>query len=493
MSGFNLPKKHPQEPLEQYQMKVMKKIRSMGGKTTRALKKVLTDGEVLGINERDVFRRTLDRWEAYLVENYRYLGRLSMWPVGPDGTEVYHSIAMSLYWEISRMRVLIHKDDFPHLVEWKLSDHEHLVESLGSAGRVVDGDIGVMMYTQEEIRTTIFNLVEVINMIPYTEHFKEFVNLIDLKCSTFLCQTMSGTIINDQKFRMVQDMRPGSKPIKKKIVHEDENGDYMEEIVDEWSESDKRCLFNRDFWIFCTIYMTKIRRRFYYQSMIPQMDLQRPTLSYLPDQAIDRLKDWCTKLAVGLADNFDDRYKANCRQGYNFDGDKQWYDYKFPMSSRTVEAQVRKLRPETAVSFFSEDNVSRRSVINMTNQSYSACIFIIDLVDRYFRIYKDLNWRDGYVIFNEDIEESFDKLTTSKEPFLVQVFSSFWVYLGGKVLVADSIYAAICLWFLCVRKTRSGLGLPADTLLGNCNIGDVINRVLSPQDKEEEGIVTVAI
>lgn len=493
MSGLKLPIKGDQEPLIVYQMRVLKKVKTMGGKTTRALKRILNEGEKLDRRELVIFKKSLVGWESYLIENYNHLGELNEWPVGPDGKEVYHSIAMSIYWEISRMRVLIHKEDFSDLVEWKLSNHQHLMEHLGKAGRIVKEDIGVMMFTQDEIKATIFNLVEVIDMIPYTDHLREFVDIVDLKCSTFLCQTMSGTIVNDERFRTVQDMRPGAKPILRKVVTENESGEFEENMVKEWEEKDKRCLFNRDFWIFCTIYVTKLRRRFYYQSMIPEMKLERPTSSYITKEAVERVKSWCFDLAMGLADNFDDIYKSNCRQGYNFDGDKQWYYYKYPMASKTLEAQVRKLRPDIGVHFFEESNVSRRSAINMTNQSYSSRLFVIDLIDRYFRIYKNINWKDGYVIFNSDIEDSFEKLTTSKEPFLIQMFSSFWIYLGGEVLVVDSIYSGICLWLLCIRKSRRIAGQSPDTLFGNCNISELIDKILIGRKKEEPGVLSVKL
>ena len=203
MSGFILPTRGDQEPIELFKAKLAKIVRNMGRKTTRALINILNKNEELQVAECSVFAETLENWEAYLIENNNHLGKLELCPVGPNGSEVYHSLGMTLYWEISRMKVLVNRARFPELVKWKLSDHEHLKVGLGKAALVVDDDsVSVMTYTQNEIVSIVYNLVEVIDMIPYTEHLREFIDLIDIKCSTFLCQTMSGTIIDDETFRL---------------------------------------------------------------------------------------------------------------------------------------------------------------------------------------------------------------------------------------------------------------------------------------------------
>jgi hypothetical protein len=480
-----------------------KVITKMGRRTSKALKKILQDGENISWAERDMFRDTMDAWQAYLVENFRLkeVGKINMLPVGPDRTQVPSSFAMQIYWEICRMKVIVHKEDLPNMVEWTLADRPELKILLKKAGEVVaDDEIGILLYTQEEIKAVIFNLVEVLNTIPYLASFREFFDLVELKCATFFCQTMPGTIVNDETFRTIVGKRVDPNATKKRKINETSINSMLEDDEDEEEEDDdeslNRCTFNRLFWVFCTNYVTQIRRRFHYESLFPVANLDRSPLSYIPDGSIERLKMWCHNLADGLADNFDERYKDSCRQAYNFPGDAEWFFFRYPHMSKTVEAQVKKLRAKTAVEFFAQANVSRGSALARTHASYPSILFVLDLLDRYFRIFKQLKWRDGYVIENGSVEDCFEKLSTSHEPFLVQVFSSYWVYLGGrkgKILIVNDIYAAICLWLVCVRKTRTSAKLPPDTLLGGIDISDVANRILSPKEEEERGLFTIPL
>ena len=487
MSSYELPEFTPEEPIK-YDLRMSKIIVNLGRRTSKALKKILQDGENVSWAERDMFRKTMEGWQAYLVENFRLkqVGRIKMLPVGPGRTEVPSSFAMQIYWEVCRMKVIVHKEDLPKMVEWKLADRPELKAMLKKAGEVVeDDDIGILLYTQEEIKAVIFNLMEIIDTIPYLESFREFFDLVELKCATFFCQTMPGTIINDETFRTIVGRRD---PDGTQAMVDDDDDDDDEGL--------NRCTFNRLFWMFCTNYVTRIRRRFHYESLFPVANLDRSPLSYIPDGSIERLKKWCSNLADGLADNFDERYKDSCRKAYNFPGDSEWFVFRYHHMSKTVEAQVRKLRTKTAVEFFAHGNVSKETALAHTDTSGSSRMFVLDIIDRYFRIFKQLKWRDGYVIDNGSIEESFEKISTSHEPFLIQVFSSYWVYLGGKkgkVLIVDDIYAAICLWFVCVRKTRSAAKLPADTLLGGINIADVANRILSPKEDENQGLFTIPL
>ena len=521
MSGYSLPHYSGKNAdMVRYYRVLTTKLKKMGRKTTRVMKMILEENGNISREERGVFIRVKREWQAYMIETYHFLGELKVMPFGKGGDEVYHSWTLQLFIEVTRIHVILNKTDLPELSRWRISDHPELKEALGDVGNVVeDENIGVLLYNLDEIKETIFRLIGIIDQIPYSKALREFVDLIELKCGTFFCQTMPGLIVNNPSFRIVIGSRKKLPPLPRIIqAYNDTKKRYENELEmikesgydisskeadilsllepkvqeaiikrKELEERNTRATINRKFLIFCTIYLTKIRRRLYYQSMIPKRVIGggRSVESLIPEGALERLKEWCGKLAEGLADNFAERFSANCREAYSFPGDKQWYNFRYPRMSKTIEAQVKQLRPETARAFFAENNVSAENALERADKSVAARFFVIDLIDRWFMIYRDLRWRDGYVVKNEDIESQFDKLSKSKDPFIVQVFSTFWIWLGAKVLVVDDIYSAICLWLVCVRKSRRSAGLPKDTLFGNIYIGDIIDKILKP--KEETG------
>jgi hypothetical protein len=326
-----------------------------------------------------------------------------------------------------------------------------------------------------------------------------------LKNAIFFCQTMPGSQLNDPKFRtdmqrevdrIVADMQTEmSARVKAGLSTASEYADAMRDAYlhqqqqlvsgDGLTEGGGgRFTVNRDYWIFMTCYFYPLTRALYYVDMFPLMRLDHADnieAHYLPAGAAARAEKWCRDMAKHQGDKYFERLEDAAGDAMNNPGDMEWHLYKYPDESTNVAVVVRKGRGEAAYEDYHEQTgLSATVILDQVNVNWLSTTYVINLIDRYFNAYKSTNWQDGYVIHNPfiDEEETFDKWTISREPFLINVFNSYWLLLDRKVLPMSNVYVAFCMWLQAIRKTRKNCAAQPDCLSDNTYIGDVIDTIL---------------
>lgn len=464
MNKFVLPE-IDLEVEEDFYFEMSKVLYKMGEFTTQWIEKIFHPKDDGLVEPQDLrkLKHYYETWNAYLIENFDFLMKVKMLPVGPDSTPtVPHCTGFQIFMEICRLKIIIYKDDLYEFAEWRFEHHQNFQASLGIVGSFVPPEVPVWLYTQSEISKVLFSLPIIINQLVISEELIQFLTIVDLRISSFFVQTFPGDILDVDSRRI---------EVNKRNPHLD-------------TEDNKRCTINREFWIFTSNYLTTvIRKRIFFDELIPKRQLNDDIETYVPSGSTDRLKDWMMVLSRGLEENYEEVFANACKEAFSFPGDTWWFTYKYPHLQVSPENVLVTIRKDMHKEFFKESSVSYEVALNQTSTHFSSVVYIINLLDRYFKIFKCLEWKDGFVIFNDDVVDNFEKLANSRDPFLVQFFSSFWVYWGGNVVQVDDIYLAICLWFLVVRKTRDNAGLPKDVVFGGVYIGEEIDKVLYGKEK----------
>jgi hypothetical protein len=203
--------------------------------------------------------------------------------------------------------------------------------------------------------------------------------------------------------------------------------------------------FNRLFTAFCSIYMGEILQRFFYYDLLrPNATIEVPRADLIAASG----HTWVTKVVMELADEaFDDLYtRTASEEGYTFVGDDLWFKYSFPNTQSGRGACIATFRPHLYKRFHSESHVSKTAAL--ASPCLTARMFMITAVDEYIKMNAaHIQWRSAVVMANVDVPKQTDLLGQGLCPYLVQVFSTYWVYDNGRVHICDSIYEAIGVWF----------------------------------------------
>lgn len=360
--------------------------------------------------------------------------------------------------------------DISALYEEKEDPDEEVEEMLKSIRKMWEKPI--MLYSQSEVQILIMFLTQQLNDIPtfkkntieeegegsggsvVVEEYRQVFVVLWLRVAQFFNEFQSVNVLDDP------DMRLG--PL--------ETGDAYS------------CTFNQRFLGFCFFYMGELLRRFFYYDLLVQNTLQQQNLP--PHATIEllgeRVKEWCTKILASFADDaFEDLYADNMPKGYAFAGDDGWFRFsRTGVHSRG--ACIAELRPHLHKRFFSEEQVSRRSVINTTRDSYVSRLFVLRAIDEFLKIQiSRLRWMNAVVVMNDGIEMSAYKLQTNLAPVLLQVFSSFWPYDQGRVYVCDDIYQAVGVWFWLLATRYNGM-------LYDCDLSEFVSQIVPPPPLEEQ-------
>lgn len=181
-----------------------------------------------------------------------------------------------------------------------------------------------------------------------------------------------------------------------------------------------------------------IWRSQYFIEVFPLLKLQRAhdLQSYLPAGATDRLRKWCLSKAKSQGDKYDERLADVAAEAHLHPGDMDWQNFRFPDESTHVAVVARKTRGEDAYEeHYSQMKMGYESVLAQTNRNWLSTVYVISLFDRYLTSHKNCHWRDGYVINNSAIDdpEVWNKIKTTREPLLVNIFSNYWLMMDCKV------------------------------------------------------------
>lgn len=322
----------------------------------------------------------------------------------------------------------------------------------------------ILSYTQKDVMIVVMFLTQQINDVVTADNgqavreYRRVFVVLWLRVAQFFNEFHPADVLNDE------EMRHG--PFKG-------NDDDKDAVP--------MCAPNQRFVHFCFFYMAELLRRFFYYDFLydRRLNVQGTPLSSADARA------WVDRVVNGLADEaFEDLYSEMLPTAYGFVGDDAWFRY----SRNAVHSRgacIAALRPHLHKRFFSEQQVTRKSILNTTQSAYASRLFVLRAVDEYLRIQvSHCRFMDAVVIFNEGIEMSAYVLETAKCPLLLQVFSSFWPYCQGRVYVCDDIYEALGVWMHllqteyhgCLHNADLSHVLPKTIVAASLNNGPIIQQ-----------------
>jgi len=309
----------------------------------------------------------------------------------------------------------------------------------------------IMMYKQEDIMNALLMLTEKIDQLPMDaiEEVKKTLEVLYTRNSVFLCESSNTDILN------VEGMRtplPGA-------------------------EDDSYIIPSRHYITFCTIYFHAIQRRiFFYEQINKRYDKK------IPQDVIDRIQHWIVELVDALgAEGFEDCHAKASEEAYNFPGDREWFKYRYPDLPAQTGAILDCFRKEYAKRYFTEYRVSKESVLGAVNQTshmgHAARIFVLNAVDQYMKTQFNFPWRDGIVIDNDAIEGAQVQLFRNKTPYLLQVFSRYWVYDDATVYPCDNLYETLAIWMYILKHRYK-------STVFSISIDRLISKIIDDEQKK---------
>jgi len=318
----------------------------------------------------------------------------------------------------------------------------------------------IMQYTQSEVEILVLFLTQQLNDINTregnqgVEEYRKVFIILWLRIGQFFMEFHSEKVLDDHKMR-----------------HGPVDTGNPDDIL--------TCAPNQRFIGFCFFYMGELVRRFFYYDMLCKNSMRNLPSAAVISSMRERCKLWVKRITESLADDaFDDIYQNNLPTAYAFVGDDGWY--KFSESAvHSRGACIAKFRPHLHKRFFSEAQVTPQSVLSTTKDSYVSRLFVLRSINEHLKIQiPRLRFTNAAVIMNDGIEQSCYALQNNKLPLLLQVFSSFWAYDGGRVYVCDDIYEAVAVWFWILHKRYNNH-------LYDCDLTEFVDKIVINSGEEE--------
>ncbi len=380
-----------------------------------------------------------------------------------DGTDcsgiIRHTLASDIFVELSRTHfILMHgrllhesamigkldhvPDGKNYKVLWSLENGGSFFTTTGSPGAEKKP---IMSYTQSEIIALIFHLTERLDSltIDAVDELRHILLLLYTRNSVFFCQRTSIDILNHPSGR---------------------NGTIP----------------SREYMVFCSIYYHALYRRIYMydtcvKKRVPKAktDPLRGSVFASPAARLQHFVEHEIKIA---SETFEEEYKKACEEAYIFPGDLEWFKYQNPDIPPQLGSILDCYRKDMAKKYYTTYRITQDVVMaavqQPTHSGHASRIFIINLLDQYFKIHYKIPWKDGVVIKNAGIESNEKKLFSKKSaPFLVQVCSRLWVYCNKVVYMTDDIYEAIAYWAHLLKEHYDGklFGIDLNGFIQICN------------------------
>lgn len=283
----------------------------------------------------------------------------------------------------------------------------------------VNYKMAIMSYKQTDIMNALLMLSEKIDQLPFDafEELKTILNILYTRNSILLCQHTSEEVLDCENMNVKGENMP-----------------------------------NRDYITFCTIYFHVIQRRIFYTESIKTCSIY----GISPD-SIERCRKWVEDdVCIGLGgEGFDDCQAKSCEEAYKFPGDYEWFKYRYSNLSAQTGPILDCFRKPFSKKYYSSYRISKEVILSAVNQTSHqgaiSRIFVINAVDQYMRSHFSIPWRDGIVIDNNAIEGSDVKLYRNHAPYLLQIFSRYYVYHDNTIYVSDCIYEAITFWMYLLK------------------------------------------
>lgn len=286
----------------------------------------------------------------------------------------------------------------------------------------------ILQYNQSEILTIILFLVQQLNEVKEEclEEYKLVFETVWIRVSHFLMYTYTEDVLNDSEMNCI------AVPEKKHYT------------------------VHRNFYMFITIYMVPILRRFFYRDMFLNLVPTGGTLPGAPAGA-PAVKKWVESIINGFAEEaFNDMYLEHCAEAYIFPGDVMWFKYMFPTAIASVAAYLARMRPHLYRRYFSEGQASKKAVLAAVDESYIARSFVLKAISAYIQIKTGINevkFYDACAIQSMELNISYYTMTSNRCPLIVQAFSTYWAYDDKCFYPSDNVYETVGRWFY-LLKTR---------------------------------------
>ena len=317
-------------------------------------------------------------------------------------------------------------------------------------------DKPIMQYTQSQVQMIVFFLTQQLNDVPTSEggkvveEYRRVFLVVWLRIAQFFIEFQPATTLD------CETLRKG--PF--------DTGDATDINT---------CSVNQQFVGFCFFYMGELLRRFFYYDHLVKNSMREVPQNV--EKLTQSTKTWVSRICESLAeDAFDDLYTNGLPIAYAFVGDDGYFKFsKAAVHSRG--ACIAEFRAHLHRRYFSEAQVTRRSVLSSTNESYVSRLFVLRLIDAHLRIHLTrVRWLNAVLVMNDDIELSAYKLETNLVPVIIQVFSSFWAYDRGRVYICDDIYETVAVWFWLLATRYKGV-------LYDCDLTHFVRQVIPLEEQ----------
>lgn len=291
----------------------------------------------------------------------------------------------------------------------------------------------ILQYSQTQCTMLMFFLTQQLDVLPQDciEEFEHVFQTLWYRIASLMHQSWPSSVMDDVKMRTSVSV----------------------------NDQDDIYICSREYYTFCSFYLSEIMRRFYYYHLIinhpPLISLTKETMT----QVSSSVQAWVEKEVVdSMPDEaFTDMYAENCNHAYNFSGDDRWFKYKWPVKVHTRSECLRQLRPHLYRRYHSEDRTSKRMcLLGVKQYNYPSQTFILKAINSYIHSKSGggghIHWHGRAVIFSSQIASAQYELMSNQSPQLLQVMSSFWAYDQKKVFMTDDLYLSIGVWFYFLQK-----------------------------------------
>ena len=267
---------------------------------------------------------------------------------------------------------------------------------------------------------------------------------------------------------------------------------------DKFDDTLYRC--NRAFMHWAAAYFYELLQRVLYaqcimkDNAIPQ-DL-KPFDDYTEDKVI-ALKEYIVFLCRDMGrDDFFYLYGESLKENFEFPGDDVFYKHVHPDGYIDRGDLLLELRSERqAPRFFSNQRMSVPTILNMMmrGDTHLARVIILNVLDRFFSMECDINWRNAIVVDQGGIQLSENKLKDSSVPCIVSVFSVPLLHVrlidedeNPRRLIHETgnIYETIVMWLLFIRHDKGGFLFRKD-------ISNQIRQLLGEDDNNRKRVRSV--
>lgn len=286
-------------------------------------------------------------------------------------------------------------------------------------------DKWVIKYNQADIMDALLEITGFIKYVPSSEmeELRQYVDMLFARNAVFFCEECGPEILN---------------------------------VPSMYDETHRRPTM--DYLMFTSIYFRAILRRFFYLKTFPIYE----GAFEIPQHYIDACKRWfegevCTMLGT---QGFEELYKKACDQAYDFPGDLEWFKYRNPVAGEHRGSILNSIRKETAKRYFSEYRISKEVILAamnvMDHQGHCARTFFWMAVDAYMMAHYKLEWANGVIVREQDLESEQVKFYRPKSPTIVEQFSLFQCFYNKKIYQSDNIYETMAAWLYMVKKHYGG-------------------------------------